>query len=306
MPPPVVPSGTVAASTLTLASFVLCAWQVAFLEHELGSKRPLIPRGFSKGSSVPPEVLRTLDTFAAIKDCGPDAFSCYIISMAQYPSDVLAVYLLQREAGVGDGDDASPPLLPVVPLFETLADLERSSDTVGRLLASPVARSLIGNELQVMIGYSDSGKDAGRLAAAWSLYKAQERLVQTCKAAGVKLTLFHGKGGSVSRGGGTAGRGHFRSILAQPAGSVEGRFRSTEQGEMINLQFGSTQLAEATLETYTSAVLAETFRDPTAPQHTPRPEWRELLDEMSEMSCEAYRGIVREHESFIKYFRHAT
>lgn len=155
---------------------------------------------------------------------------------------------------------------------------------------------------EIMVGYSDSGKDAGRLAAGWALYEAQQSLVEVAEAKGVKLCLFHGRGGSVSRGGGTHGRGSFKAILSQPKGTVNGCFRVTEQGEVINAQFGSKQIAQRTFDIYTSAVLMESFDEKISPTK----EWKRLMDILAEISCKHYRQIVVKDPRFIPYFRQAT
>lgn len=261
--------------------------RVEFLVAELQQQRPLIPHGF-KASDEAQEVL---DTMSVIQELGNDAFGAYVISMAGTPSDVLSVYLLQREAGVENP-------IRVVPLFETLDTLDNGADCIGQLLKIPAYRSLIQGRQEVMIGYSDSGKDAGHMAAAWALYKAQERLVQVCQAQGVQLTLFHGRGGSIGRGGGPT----HQALLAQPAGSVANRLRITEQGEVIQAKFGMPGIAMRNLELYTSAVLEATLNT-VAP---PKPEWRELMDQAAEVSCSAYRGLIRGDENFIEYFHQAT
>ena len=153
--------------------------------------------------------------------------------------------------------------------------------------------------LQVMVGYSDSGKDAGRFTAAWELYKAQEDVVAACNEFGIKVTLFHGRGGSIGRGGGPT----YLAIQSQPPGSVMGTLRSTEQGEMVQAKFGLPQTAVRQLEIYTTAVLLATLRPP----HPPRdPTWRTVMEEISRVSCAHYRATVYEDPEFITYFQEAT
>ena len=149
-----------------------------------------------------------------------------------------------------------------------------------------------------MIGYSDSAKDGGRLAANWALYRAQESIVDVCREAGVELTLFHGRGGSISRGGGPT----YLAIQSQPPGSVDGRLRVTEQGEMIQAQFGLPDIAARTLELYTTATLGRDARVPPAPE----PRWREEMDRLAETARGVYREVVYEDPRFIEYFRTAT
>jgi len=259
----------------------------AFLAGELASRRPLLPPDWD-----PPEaVAEVLATFRVIARHPPEAFGAYVISMARQASDVLAVHLLLRETGCRHP-------LPVAPLFETLDDLSRAREVMAALLEMPWYRGHINNQLMVMIGYSDSAKDAGVLAAAWAQYQAQESLLALCRDQGVQLTLFHGRGGTIGRGGAPA----HAALLSQPPGSLEQGLRVTEQGEMIRAKLGWTSLAVKTLALYTSAICRANLRTPPAPLD----QWREVMDRLSTLSCARYRGIVREHSGFIDYFRHAT
>ncbi|MDP6935506.1 MAG: phosphoenolpyruvate carboxylase, partial [Myxococcota bacterium] len=162
----------------------------------------------------------------------------------------------------------------------------------------PWMKARVQGEFEVMLGYSDSAKDAGRLAATWALYRAQEDLVRVCDDRGVHLTLFHGRGGSVGRGGGPTHAG----ILAQPPGSIRGRLRVTEQGEVIQAKFGLPGIALRSLELYISAVTEATLAPPRAPD----PGWRDRMDELCAHSVVAYRDIVRGHPDFVPYFRSVT
>ncbi|MFO7858753.1 MAG: phosphoenolpyruvate carboxylase [Ectothiorhodospiraceae bacterium] len=258
-----------------------------FLVRELNNPRPLIPQDFAPDEGVQ----EVIDTFRVIAEQGPESLGAYIISMAARPSDILAVELLQKEAGVQH-------YLRVVPLFETLDDLKRAEDTLQRLLDIDWYRGRINGHQEVMIGYSDSGKDAGHLTAAWALYQTQERLLECCQRNNVELTLFHGRGGSIGRGGGPT----HAAILSQPPGSVNGALRVTEQGEVIQAKYGLPGIALRNLELYTTAVLEATLQPP--PQ--PKPEWRERMDELSETAVSAYRGLVRHTPQFVDYFREAT
>ncbi|WP_251976444.1 phosphoenolpyruvate carboxylase [Salinicola avicenniae] len=258
-----------------------------FLLDELASPRPLIPVHWACSA----EAQEVLDTFRVIGREHREALGTYIISMAQQPSDVLAVALLMKEAGEG-------LRLPIAPLFETLDDLDRAGDVVERLLTLPGYRERIGERQEVMIGYSDSAKDAGQLAAAWAQYRAQERLVTICREQGVALTLFHGRGGTVGRGGGPA----HAAILSQPPGSVNGSLRVTEQGEMIRFKFGQPDIAVRSMEIYLCAVLEATLLPPPAP----RPAWREEMDRLAAIAHRAYVGVVRETPEFVPYFRAVT
>ncbi|MCC5857236.1 MAG: phosphoenolpyruvate carboxylase [Ectothiorhodospiraceae bacterium] len=258
-----------------------------FLMRELHNPRPLIPRDFEPDD----DVREVLDTFRVIAQQGEESLGAYVISMASKPSDLLAVELLQKEAAVRHP-------LRVVPLFETLADLQGAEDCLEQLLALDWYKQRIGGRQEIMIGYSDSGKDAGHLTAAWALYQTQEQLVACCRRHGVRLTLFHGRGGSIGRGGGPT----HAAILSQPPGSVNGSLRVTEQGEVIQAKFGLPGIALRNLELYITAVLEATLQPPPDPD----PAWRELMDELSAIAMGQYRGLVRETDDFVPYFRAAT
>ena len=257
----------------------------AFLLRELNSRRPLIPSNFETTA----EVRDVLDTFKEIAQTPSESLGAYVISMATEPSDVLLVELFQKEMGV------SKPLR-VVPLFETLSDLEGAANTMDLLLSLPIYRGR--SEVEVMLGYSDSAKDAGRLAASWALYTAQERLVAVCEKYGARLTLFHGRGGTVGRGGGPMSL----AIRSQPPGSISGGLRVTEQGEMIQAKFGLEDIAIRTLEVYTTSVAEATL----TPPEPPKKEWREEMDLLAARAVKGYREIVRGHPDFVPYFRSAT
>ncbi len=259
----------------------------AFLLAELDNRRPLLPRHF-RPSGETEEVLATCREVVAAPAA---SLGSYVISMAGAASDVLAVQLLLKEAGL------QRPMR-VVPLFETLADLDNAGPVIQRLLGLHGYRARLHGPQEVMIGYSDSAKDAGTTAAAWAQYRAQETLVQVCHDHQVELLLFHGRGGTVGRGGGPA----HAAILSQPPGSVAGRFRTTEQGEMIRFKFGLPDIAEQNLNLYLAAVLEATLLPPPAPE----PAWRELMDRLASDGVAAYRAVVREHPQFVDYFRQAT
>jgi phosphoenolpyruvate carboxylase len=214
-----------------------------------------------------------------------DWLGAYVVSMTERPSDVLAVQYLQQQFGAS---------LRTVPLFEEVDTLHRAGDIMRDLLnEDPHPRSV-----EVMIGYSDSAKDGGRLAANWELYKAQEAVVSACRDAGVELTLFHGRGGSIGRGGGPT----YLALQSQPPDSVDGRLRVTVQGEMIQLQFGLPEIAMRTLEVYTTATL-----DATLGPHPPvLPEWRDAMDRLAAKAHGVYREVVYDDPRFVEYFRTAT
>ena len=229
------------------------------------------------------------DTFRTAAAVGADALGAVVVSMAKAPSDVLAVEYLQRQAG---------SRLRIVPLFEQIDDLQRAPATIDALLSNAEYTCRIEGRQEVMVGYSDSAKDGGRLAANWELYRAQEALVDVCRRHHTELTLFHGRGGSISRGGGPM----YLSLRSQPAGSIQGRLRATEQGEMIQAQFGLPEIAVRTLEVYTTATLAATLVE----EAPPRDAWRDALDRMAESARRAYRAVVYDDPRFIDYFRAAT
>jgi len=269
------------------------ATKINWLQSELTNKRPLVRASDWKSSPMFSEnVLDTLETFQMIAEQYEDSLGAYVISQATTPSDILAVILLQIDAGVKQP-------LRVVPLFETLDDLNGAAETMNTLFNISSYKGLIDGKQEVMIGYSDSAKDAGRLAATWAQYETQEKLADVAQKHNIDITFFHGKGGTVGRGGNPE---TFNAILAHAPDTINGYFRVTEQGEMINQNFGHPDRAERTLDIYTAAVCME--------KHTKRPtpssEWRDMMNTLSKVSCDAYRSIVREDERFVPYFRSAT
>ncbi|NWB89720.1 phosphoenolpyruvate carboxylase [Pseudomonas agarici] len=261
--------------------------RLTFLTSELANRRPLLPAYFEPSVDTA-EVLATCKEIAAAPAA---SLGSYVISMAGAASDVLAVQLLLKESGVLRS-------MRVVPLFETLADLDNAGPVMERLLLLPGYRARLQGPQEVMIGYSDSAKDAGTTAAAWAQYRAQERLVEICREQQVELLLFHGRGGTVGRGGGPA----HAAILSQPPGSVAGRLRTTEQGEMIRFKFGLPDIAEQNLNLYLAAVLEATLLPPPPPQ----PAWRSLMDQLAADGLSAYRAEVRDNPQFVEYFRQST
>ena len=232
-----------------------------------------------------------IDTFRVAARIHPESLGAYVITMASAPSDVLAVEFLQMAAGTSHPQR-------VVPLFETGRDLEHAGAVMADLLAIRWYRDRIHGHQEVMIGYSDSAKDAGRMSADWALYRAQEDVVAACEKSGVALTLFHGRGGSIGRGGGPT----YLAIQSQPPGSVRGTLRATEQGEMIQAKFGLVDIAIRTLEVYTTATLEAAV----VPRPQPRPEWRACMDKVAARARATYRAMVYENPQFIPYFRSAT
>lgn len=259
----------------------------AFLLKELGSKRPLLPVNWQPSA----DVQEVLDTCRVIAKNSRDGFGIYIISMASLPSDVLAVQLLLKESRVGWA-------MPVAPLFETLDDLNNAPAVTKQLFDIDWYRGYIQGQQHIMIGYSDSAKDAGALAAGWAQYESQEALVKLADEYGTKLTLFHGRGGTIGRGGLPA----HAAIHSQPPGSLTGGFRVTEQGETIRYKFGMPELAKNSLGLYASAIIEAILFPP--PQ--PKQQWREAITLMANNGRDNYRQTVRHDPNFVPYFRVAT
>ncbi|MCU4438620.1 phosphoenolpyruvate carboxylase [Acinetobacter lwoffii] len=265
-----------------------------FLLQELQSKRPLLPKHLNEpaGSLIQhPDVQEVFATMRTLAEQPSESLGAYIISMAEYPSDVLAVLLLQKEAGIKHA-------LRVVPLFETLKDLDGAAETMSTLFNMHWYKQHIQGKHEVMIGYSDSAKDAGFMSANWAQYRAQEELTTIAQQHGVQLTLFHGRGGSISRGGAPT----QQALFSQPPGSISGTIRVTEQGEMIRFKFGLEEIALQNLEIYTAATLEATLLPPPEPKQ----EWRDLMHQMTELSVQVYRQTVRENPHFVKYLRTVT
>ncbi len=244
-----------------------------------------------------------LDVMRAIAEglelYGPDAFGPYIVSMTQGPDDALAVLYLARRAGLLDGDRNVP--LDVAPLLETVPDLAAGRATLTALLSNATYRkhvALRGDEQIVMLGYSDSNKESGIAASRWALQRAQTELLEVAERFGVRLVLFHGRGGSVSRGGSKP----RNAILAEPPGAVNGRLRVTEQGEIIHAKYGLRDIALRTLELTAGATLEAT----ATPGRLPPSDYSRAMDELARASREAYRNLVVDEPDFFAYFREAT
>ncbi len=267
------------------------------LTREVLAGRPFAPHRLD----FSPETCETLDLFRLVRRAhervGPLAIESYVVSMTRGPSDLLAVLLMARDAGVSDG-------LDLVPLFETVADLHRAPGTLERLFANPAyARHLAarGGAQTVMVGYSDSNKDGGYLTANWELHLAQRTIAAVCARHGVRLTLFHGRGGTVGRGGGPTNR----AILAQPPESLGGRLRFTEQGESVTNRYADPTLARRHLEQLVHAVLVAGGRRPTG---TPSRggAWEHALNELSPVAERAYRALVHDRPELVRYLHAAT
>jgi len=269
--------------------------KLEWLSKELNAGRPLLRRGVFERLAdlgVQPDELEVIQTAALVSELPPGSLGAYVISQATAASDVLAVELLMAEAG------ANPPLR-VAPLFETLDDLNNAPETLRKLFTQPGYAERTGRKQEVMVGYSDSAKDAGRIAAMWAQYESQEKMLKVARECGFEITFFHGKGGTVGRGGNPE---VYKAILAHPQGTIDGRFRITEQGEMIERNFGDVETSERSLDIFTAAVLRDQFLQRPAPT----PEWRTAMDAMSQSSCDFYRSVVRGEPKFVPYFRAAT
>ena len=281
--------------------------RVALLRRELEGRRLLT----APGLDLSEETRDALDLFRVVRrvrhDVGPRTIETCVVSMAGHPSDVLAVLVLAREAQLlGWRGDRFFSDLRVTPLFETRADLQAAAATMAALYGDPIYRQQIAAHdglQEVMIGYSDSTKDAGILTASWTLYQAQEALTRAADAAGVRMRLFHGRGGTVSRGGGPA----YQAILAQPPASVRGRLKITEQGEMIQLKYGFPDIARRSLEVSASAVLLHDFLDwrSTIPD-ADRTRFRAAMDELSDRAYRTYRAAVHDDPDLFAYFLAVT
>ncbi|MBA2535403.1 MAG: phosphoenolpyruvate carboxylase [Rubrobacter sp.] len=229
----------------------------------------------------------------------------FVLSMAHHASDVLSVQLLARRAGLLEVDEnggCTANYLKVTPLFETVDDLVRAPEVLGYLLEDPFYRSSLreGDDLQeIMLGYSDSGKDAGYVTSNWTLYKAQGLLSSVAGKFGVRLRLFHGRGGSAGRGGGPS----YQAIMAQPPDTLHGPIRITEQGEVISFKYSMRGLARRNLDTVLAAVLeASADESPREPD----PQWNRAMEDLSETARGAYRALVYEDEDFLPFFSESS
>ena len=260
--------------------------KISFLSREFKSKRPLI----SKNISLDKEDKETWSTFKMIAKLPRECLGAYIISMSSKASDILTVLVLQKEAGMKS-------CLRTVPLFETLTDLENAHHVIEEIYKISWYLKYFKNKQEVMIGYSDSSKDAGKLAASWAQYCTQEKLQGLSNKHKVDLTLFHGRGGSVGRGGGPI----YEALLSQPPGTVNGRTRVTEQGEIIQQKYATESLAEYSLGTYIGSLLEATL----APPIKPKKNWRELMNAISKVSTNAYRSNFL-NKDFLRYYFNIT
>jgi len=247
--------------------------------------------------------LAILDTAAEMhRRYGAEALPNYIISKADGVSDLLEVALLLKEVGLLQPGEAPRLDVNIIPLFETITDLQGCGPIMDQLFSVPCYRALLasrGNVQEVMLGYSDSNKDGGFLTANWELYKAEVELVKVFARHKVKLRLFHGRGGTVGRGGGPS----YQAVLAQPPGSVAGQIRITEQGEVIASKYSDPDIGRRNLETLVAATFEATLLESASVERT---AYFEVMQEMSAIALSAYRGLVYETPGFVQFFRTAT
>ncbi len=279
--------------------------RVKLLTRELSHSRPLLSAHMAYGERTRVE-LAVFDTARELRAAfGAAAIDKHIVSHTEALSDLLEVALLQKETGLLAGTELRTCALMIVPLFETIEDLDHAPEIMRELIAHPGLRHLLvphadGRALQeVMLGYSDSNKDGGFLASTWTLYQATQRLRALFDEHGVQLRLFHGRGGSVGRGGGPS----FDAILAQPPGSVRGQIRLTEQGEIIQAKYADPRIGRHHLELLVSALLQATLLEERNGAHA---GFEEALQEIATHAHRAYRGLVYETEGFAEFFFSAT
>lgn len=281
--------------------------RVELLVAELANRRPLIGAGAQFSEQTTKELAITAAAAHAVRTFGPDAVPNHVISMCTSVSDMLETAVLLKEAGLldpGTDGEGATCSVNVVPLFETIEDLQVSAATMRAVLDVPIYRQLVdskGGLQEVMLGYSDSNKDGGYMAANWALYRAELDLVEVAQETGIRLRLFHGRGGTVGRGGGPS----YEAILAQPPGAVRGSLRLTEQGEIIAAKYAEPRLATRNLETLLAATLeaslldVEGLGDDTADAYA-------ALDEIASLARDSYADLVHRTDGFVEYFTTST
>jgi len=261
--------------------------KIQFLSKSIRSKKNIINNFKFKKK----ENLEVWSTFKVLSDEPEECLGGYIISMTSSASDILAVSLLQKEAKI-------KRKLRVIPLFETLQDLKNAKSIMENLFSLKWYRKMIKNKQEIMIGYSDSSKDAGKFSASWHQYKLQEEIMKLANKFKIDVTFFHGRGGSAGRGGGPI----QSTLKSQPPGSVNGKIRITDQGEMIQQKYGYEPIAKYNLCSYIGAVMQATLKPP--PQ--PKDKWRKLIENMANISTLSYRKNIKENSDFIRYFKTVT
>ncbi|GAA3178529.1 phosphoenolpyruvate carboxylase [Blastococcus jejuensis] len=280
--------------------------RVELLGRELTLRRPLVRPDAELSETARGELDVLIAAAERVALLGPRTIPNYVISMCESVSDVLEVAVLLKEVGLLDPDGAAGPSCPVgiSPLFETIGDLQGGGATLAAVLAQPLYRELLssrGDVQEVMLGYSDSNKDGGYLAANWALYRAELDLVEVARAEGIRLRLFHGRGGTVGRGGGPS----YEAIRAQPPGAVAGALRITEQGEVIAAKYGDPDLARRNLEALVAATLEASLLDIEG-LGDDADEAYVLLDDLAGRAQQAYRALVHDTPGFVEWFRAAT
>ncbi len=282
------------------------AWEeadrVAWLVNELTTRRPLVPRELPFSEKTQ----ETIDTFRMLrelhKEFGQDICKSYVISMSHDVSDMLEVLLLAKEAGLYDPITGNSSV-QVVPLFETVEDLQKAPSVMTDLFNLPFYKAVLDTQpvplQEVMLGYSDSNKDSGFLSSNWEIHKAQQSLQKIAEQSAVELRIFHGRGGSVGRGGGPA----YEAILAQPGQTLKGRIKITEQGEVLASKYSLTELALYNLETATSAVIQGSLLGTKFDAIQP---WQVIMEAIAAQSRAHYRKLVYEQPDFIDFFHQVT
>ncbi len=279
--------------------------RVSLLVGELSTRRPLVREGAELSELARKELDVVAAAAAAVRALGAEAVPTYIISMCRSVSDMLEAALLLKEAGLLDlsGDEPYAPV-GIVPLFETIDDLQHGSSILRAALDVPVYRAMVagrGNSQEIMLGYSDSNKDGGYLAANWALYRAELDLVEAARDTGIRLRLFHGRGGTIGRGGGPS----YDAILAQPPGAVNGSLRLTEQGEVIAAKYAEPGIAHRNLESLVAATLESTLLDVEGLGDAAGPAYR-VLDDLAARARRAYAELVHDTAGFVEYFEQST
>ncbi|UNB49830.1 phosphoenolpyruvate carboxylase [Mycolicibacterium sp. YH-1] len=289
--------------------------RIEVLVAELATRRPLVGAGAELSELARKELDIVAAASRAVRVFGPKAVPNYIISMCQSVSDMLEAAILLKEAGLLDASQgevaagAAPAggvycPVGIVPLFETIDDLQRGSSILEAALDLPLYRALVharGEHQEVMLGYSDSNKDGGYLAANWALYRAELDLVESASKTGIRLRLFHGRGGTVGRGGGPS----YDAILAQPPGAVQGSLRITEQGEVIAAKYAEPRAAHRNLETLLAATLESTLLDVEGLGDEAEPAYA-VLDDLAARAQRSYSELVHETPGFVEYFKEST
>ena len=279
--------------------------RVAVLTGELATRRPLVGPDAELSELARKELDIVVAAARAVNVFGPQAVPNYIISMCQSVSDILEAAILLKEAGLLDASSEHPySPVGIVPLFETIDDLQRGSSILEAALDIPLYRSVVtarGEHQEVMLGYSDSNKDGGYLTANWALYRAELDLVESARKTGIRLRLFHGRGGTVGRGGGPS----YDAILAQPPGAVKGSLRITEQGEVIAAKYAEPHVAHRNLETLLAATLESTLLDVEGLGAAAGPAY-EVLDDLAARAQRAYSELVHHTPGFVEYFTSST